>query len=261
MRAALSFAASAFALAHAAPVPTPTVTVTCAPKTVKAGTPFFITVNFNTFYSRPVGVHVDMLDSNTKTYLAGDIVTANGATGNVTAKVVVPAEAQEPFEYNVFLTPSGESWPNVLASTTFSAPLSDKVTEPCAPIKGKSAGPDIAPDFDYVVLNSFPQTFTAGQSFPVTLGYNLATATAPTTVSVAMMRSTDNSLVASAAAPAQAGLNQAKLNLAVPADVVGQQVYLVANLTPEGKAWEDRLAEDRIYNTAVNAPPARRLRA
>jgi hypothetical protein len=187
-------------------------------------------------------------------------VQVSGATGNVTARVLVPADAQEPFEYNVFLTPGGESWPNVLASTTFTAPLGDKVTDPCAPIKGKTAGPLTAPDFDYVVLSAFPKGFTAGQKAAVAVDYNLATE-GPTIVSAALMRSSDNSLVASAAAPAKSGLNSAKLSFDVPADVAGQPVYLVANLTPDGKAWEDRLAEDRIYTTSVNAPAARRLRA
>jgi hypothetical protein len=72
--------------------------VTCAPKTVKAGVPFFVTVNFNAFYSRPVGVHVDLLNSNTKSYIAGDVVevrrgsrTYHGHDYHMCASLVVSA--------------------------------------------------------------------------------------------------------------------------------------------------------------------------
>jgi uncharacterized membrane protein len=58
-------------------------------------------------------------------------------------------------------------------------------------------------------------------------------------------------MLSSTADVAAKGHNKVSLSLLVPMDAPKEAVYIVVTLTPDGAGWEDRLAEDRTYNTKL----------
>jgi hypothetical protein len=164
----------------------------------------------------------------------------------------------------VFVTPRDESFPNVLAETSFIAATGSKTGAACAPVKGlASSAPkaDALPQ-DYVVIKSFPTNIMVGQRNAFTLTYNKLEGSETSLVSIAVMRSSDNTLIASAAVPAKAGPHTVKQFVDIPADTPSQDVYIVATLTPVGKDYSGRLSEDRRYNVNLEWVRAQRnLRA
>lgn len=151
----------------------------------------------------------------------------------------------------MFLTPAGETWPNVLASTTFEAAAGAKVASPCPPLRNTAIAPKAVPSINYVYLKDAPRDFKIGQRASVSVEYNNLDESEPSTVTLGLFRQSDNTPIAQASAPALKGKHTIKLPIDVPATAITEPVYLSATITPDGKAWNDRLAEDRIYNTVV----------
>jgi hypothetical protein len=115
------------------------------------------------------------------------------------------------------------------------------------------------------------------QVVPVTVEYNLVSAP-EATLSAAVMRKGPNMGIADNVIQASQGRNQvcgqwdisalvfplpslelaahtdggygwqATINVQVPFNVNKEPIYVVSTLTPKGKDWNDRLAEDRTYN-------------
>jgi hypothetical protein len=64
-----------------------------------------------------------------------------GSAGKVTTRLFVPADASGPIKYNAYIAPQGELWPNMIAQTSFEAPLGEKVMDPCAPLRNSARTP------------------------------------------------------------------------------------------------------------------------
>jgi hypothetical protein len=54
---------------------------------------------------------------------------------------------------------------------------------------------------------------------------------------------------------------QATITINVPGGLAADPVYIVVSLTPEGKDWNARLAEDRTYLVTIGGGARRALRA
>lgn len=152
----------------------------------------------------------------------------------------------------VFLTPAGETWPNVLASTSFEANMGAKVADACAPQKNAAFTPKEGPAINYVYLKRFPTDFKAGQTQVVVVDYKKLTEEKAQLV-VGLIRASDNTPIAQTKVTAEKGHHVVKLPFTLPADAVTEPVYLEATIVPEGKTWTERIADDRIYNTFINA--------
>lgn len=216
-----------------------------------------------------------------------------GAAGKVTTRLFVPADAPQALKYNAYITPQGEQWPNMIAQTSFEAPLGDKVVDPCAPLRNSARTPKSNPDFNYVLVRWFEQLLVLGawcwllnlgglkidrrlttrrrptpqhppkqiQDYPsgiktgaetqVKVQYNVQPGSEPMYVSVAMLKNADNSVVATATEKAEEGEHLTTLKLAVPADAAIEPVHFMSTLKPIGKAFSERVAEDRVWSLGL----------
>jgi hypothetical protein len=91
----------------------------------------------------------------------------------------------------------------------------------------------------------------SGAATEVSVQYNLQPGSEPSYVSAALLKNSDNSIVATATAKAEEGEHTAKLTLDVPADATLEPVHIMATLKPIGKSFSERVAEDRVWSTAV----------
>lgn len=81
--------------------------------------------------------------------------------------------------------------------------------------------------------------------------YNLLPGAEPSYVSASLLRNSDNSVVARAQVKAEEGEHTAKLRFDVPMEAGTEPVHIMATLKEEGKAFSARMAEDRVWSTAV----------
>jgi hypothetical protein len=96
------------------------VDVMCHPGTVAMGKTFTVNVNFTSDIKRPVDVHVDVLNAQTKAYYAGKWEEFDTQAGMASLTIKMPdSGVTEPFLWKVFVTPRGEPFPNMLAETGF----------------------------------------------------------------------------------------------------------------------------------------------
>jgi hypothetical protein len=232
------------------------VDVMCNPSQIALGKEFTVNVKYASDVKRPVDVHVDVLNAETKAFYAGKWEEMDDLTGEVSLTIKMSDQAQEPFLWKVFVAPRGEPFPNMLAETGFVAHLGPTVEGNCVPFKSKGATPDVIPRVNFVMLNTVPEKLTPGATAPVVIDYDLVTGE-EATIGVSLMRAGPNSFISGKTVNADAGLNQVTIDLPVPADQPMEKVYIVATLTPVGKLWEDRLGEDRSYKPKI---AARRLR-
>ena len=145
----------------------------------------------------------------------------------------------------------------MLAETGFVAHLGPETKSSCQPFKSFGVDVEEVKNVDYVLLQTVPATLSPGSRATVEAEYNRVSAP-KATISAALMKKGPNMPIVSTTAVASPGKNKAQLTLAVPEDVVHEPVYIVVTLTPEGAEWENRLAEDRTYRTAIAG--GRRLR-
>jgi hypothetical protein len=233
-------------------IPKATLAVMCAPQAVSLNTPFFVNLQYSSPISRPMAIHVDLLNAETNEWQAGDMVKVTGMKGNITSRVFVPQEAKAPFKWHAYIAPQGENWPNMLATAAFTADLGAKVMDPCAPLKNTARVSSKPATFDYVLVKDYPSGFAAGAKAPVKVQYNLLPDQPSTYVSAVLLRASDNKVVASASAQAVEGEHALTMMLDVPSGAMADEpVYLMATLKPAGKAFSERVAEDRVWATAV----------
>jgi hypothetical protein len=232
--------------------PKPMLKVLCMPKSVALNTPFYVNLEYAAPFSRPMAIHVDLLNADTNEWQAGDVVKVTGAAGKVTSRIVVPQDAKTPFKWFAYIAPQDENWPNMLATTTFTADLGAKVMAPCAPLRNTARSPSKPVDFDYVLVKDYPSAFHAGAKTPVEVQYNLMPDQPSMYVSATLLRSSDNTVVVSAQEKAKEGEHDLTMFMDVPADaLMSEPVYLMAVLKPAGKAFSERVAEDRVWATSV----------
>ena len=67
-----------------------------------------VNVNFTTDVLRPVDLHVDVLNAQTKTYYAGSYEQFDTMAGSASLTIKMSDQASEPFLWKVFLTPRDE---------------------------------------------------------------------------------------------------------------------------------------------------------
>lgn len=64
--------------------------------------------NFTSDVFRPVDLHVDLLNAQTKEFYTGKWVEFDTQAGMASITLTLPYNAQEPFLWKVFLAPRGE---------------------------------------------------------------------------------------------------------------------------------------------------------
>jgi hypothetical protein len=147
---------------------------------------------------------------------------------------------------------TGPIWPVIVAPLQpNSAPCHSSLTPAHSHPPQHHHHPNHQPPPVGVQVTNYPTGFKAGAKTEVSVQYNLEPGSADTYVSVAMLKNSDNSLVAHAEAKAEEGEHTAKLQLDVPMEAGTEPVHIVSMLKPAGRAFAERLAEDRVFSTAV----------
>lgn len=100
-------------------------------------------------------------------------------------------------------------------------------------------------------MTEYPTGFKAGGQTEVSVQYNLQPGAEASRVSAALLKNSDNSVVAHAEAKAEEGEHTVKLVMDVPPGASTEPVHIMSTLKPAGKAFSERLAEDRVWSTAV----------
>lgn len=233
-----------------------TVDVLCHPDQIALNEEFTVNVGYMTDVKRPVDIYVDVLNAQTKEWYAGTTIPMDTQTGNVSATIKMSSQAAEPFLWKVFVAPRGEPFPNMLAETGFVAHLGPTTVQTCKTFKNFGEDLKNPPNVDYLLLEDVPTTVQPGQTITVTSHYNLVSA-ANAIVTASLMKKGPNMLIASGAGdPVTKGNGVLEIPIVVPAGTTVEPVYIVTTMTPVGKGWEDRLAEDRTYQVNLS----RRLR-
>ncbi len=141
------------------------------------------------------------------------------------------------------------------------ADLADYVKNDCQSFKSYGFNPPEMKDndktVDFVILKHVPAELIPGTTATVEVEYNMVGAK-KASISASLMRKGPNTQISSTGDAAKPGQNTMKLMLPVPGDAPREAVYIVVTLTPEGASWEDRLAEDRTYQTKMAGMRMRR---
>lgn len=115
----------------------------------------------------------------------------------------------------VFTTPRGEPFPNMIAETGMVIALGRSVEGNCQ--RFENYGSDLNPNrnVDYVLLQDYPKNIAPGQTIPVTVTYNLASEAAGS-LAVSVMYKGPNTLVSGGGVDAKAGKNTVTVLVTVP---------------------------------------------
>jgi hypothetical protein len=117
------------------------IDVMCHPGAVAMGRPFTVNVNFTSDVKRPVDVHVDVLNAQSKRHYAGAFKQFDTQAGLASLTIQMPPnDVQEPFLWKVFLTPRGEPFPNMLVRLSTHLP-----THPCSSSHSSTHPPSLSP--------------------------------------------------------------------------------------------------------------------
>lgn len=80
--------------------------VLCAPDAVQAGEDYFVTFEWWSAMKRPLVVHLDLLDADTKEWITGDEVEVTGASGKIATYIVVPPGIEgKKLQWSAYISP------------------------------------------------------------------------------------------------------------------------------------------------------------
>lgn len=87
-------------------IPKPMLKVLCAPDAVQPGEDYYVTFEWWSAMKRPLVIHLDLLNADTKEWLAGDEVEVTGASGKVATRIVVPHGIEhKTLKWNAYMSP------------------------------------------------------------------------------------------------------------------------------------------------------------
>jgi len=250
------------------------VGMTCYPQVVAAGQPVNVNVWYTLTHARPVDIHVNLLNHDSKLYYAGNIVEVDGQRGEATVSFTLPDFVQEPFMWKVYLTPRGEPFPNFIdgkgadkqgvSETGMVIPLGAEVVGQCPDIGVNSFTPNVrGMGNSYVQIVNKPDTFNDGA--PLSIDVESYSTIGPADVTMTLMKQGENTVIASTTVPVEAGKSMQTITLDTPAgkgaydvkyrnDVTNVEypVYVVVYMTPKAGSWEQSVASDRVYTIVLN---------
>lgn len=238
------------------------VNILCFPEQVARNQPFNVNVEWKTDVKRPIDVHVDVLDATTKQFYAGETKKFEEIAGQATFTLTLPPDAKEPFLWKVFVTPRDEPFPNMLAESGMNIGLGNNVQGNCPIIKTQSWDPAFVPVVNSLMMTNKPKMLNAipGRTYPIQVKYALMSEPQATITASFMYKGT-NTLISSEGITAKYGQHKAVIDLELPVNVRSEPIYIVTTMTPIGKTWNDRLAEDRSYNVGLGGARGGRMNA
>lgn len=252
--------------------PTNAVGTLCYPSVVRAGDQISVNTWFTLNHARPIDMHVNVLNHDSKEYYGGAIVQMDGQQGEATVTFDLPRRMREPLMWKVYITPRDEPFPNFLdgegpinhAETGMNIPLGPQTIGNCEDIGVQARTPSLQYPVNWVEIIEHPNTFNRGSDLLLDVQYNLETIE-EADLTVTLMKQGENTEIASYTETIQRGKKTVTMPIATPAgrtdyivryrnDVTDTQypIYVIAYLTPVGGVWEDVMATDRVYTIIVN---------
>jgi len=223
--------------------------LTCYPVQVSLGEPFYVNANYSIDEPRIVDIHLDVLNAETKQWYAGTQKTLYSHSGSVSLGLTIP-EAQNPLMWKVFITPTLEPFPNMLAETGFNAPLGSGLITACQIIPDTFQNGTFL-DSNYVLLDRsrIPKLLVPDKIYSIPIYYNLLQSDTPTQINISIMKKDTNTVLSYNNTIARVGKNLVQFDLPVP-DYDGP-IYIISSLVKINGTWQDRYAEDRTYNVKI----------
>ena len=222
--------------------------IICTPSQVKLGEPFTINFKYNTTFNRKVDAHIDILNADTKEWYSGNMTKMDKSVGFVSLDVTIPENAVQPFIYKVFVAPSGEPFPNMLAEKGLSINIGNTIINPCEPFESNETNLPKNTNNDYVQLESVKLCLN---DFTLKIKYNLVTEDIATLNFDIMSVSMDKFIYAGESVDIEKGENNFTTSIIVPHSLLNTLIepfYCIVTMVPLHKTWEERIAEDRKYN-------------
>ena len=252
------------------------VGITCNPTQVAAGQPVNVNVWWTLDHKRPVDIHLNVLNKESKLYYSGKIVQVEEQRGEATLTIDQLAwEAQDPFMWKVYLTPRDEPFPNFVegigfekhAETGFEAPLGYEVLGQCENIGVKEVTPNVRgggiSGATYVEIIEKPATFYDGGD--IELKIDVFAKDFKGDITATLMKQGENEVIASATKTnVPQGRSTQSIKIKTPAgkenyvvnyrnDVTNVEypVYIVVYFTKTGGDWDDKISSDRTYTVVL----------
>jgi hypothetical protein len=215
----------------------------CVPNQVRLNESFAIQIQYETDIPRDIDIHFDVIDEPTKTWVTGMMVESNYQTANVSLNVTVPQNIiKENIIWKVYLSPRGESFPNMLAEKGLAIDFGNEIVHPCSEMLLTGHNITNKPIRDFVLLETKNLTnviYIRSQLFSQRDAY----------ITFNIMDSQTNMLIYSAPENIHVKLGNTNelYNMTVNIPKLNQtKIYSIVMLSPDG-SWENRLAEDRHY--------------
>lgn len=188
---------------------------------------------------RPVDLHFDVLQEPQKVWLAGSTrFLGSDNNGSLSINLTLPDTIPDPSDilWKVFLTPHGQRFPNMLAETGISLPITDAAATGQCPYLPLVSSAHTNEGIDYVLINR-----TAAGFF---IKHGLASSDEAELHTAVMDEATNLWLWGEPIRDVRRGEGTLVID---DLPFFPMPVYLDVSLIPPGGSWDGRLAEDRVY--------------
>jgi hypothetical protein len=221
--------------------------LTCTPSQVSLGTTFSVNLDYNLSIPRIADIHVDVLNANSKQWLAGNYQTVYSHSGSVSIPVHME-RGDNPIMWKVYITPTSEPFPNMLAETGFVADLGPFTISSCESQANQFYNETLTP-VNFVLIDKIyvPKVIEPSKEYKIPIIYNLLENTFPIEINISIMDRETNQALYHDYQLARFGTNEIIFLIKTPAQL-SASIYLVSTLVPANQTWENRFAEDRTYN-------------
>lgn len=220
------------------------VEVSCKPDSISLGDIININVLYSIDVDRPTDLHFDLLQEPEKVWLAGNQVELDKNNGSLSINLTVPHTIEDVSQllWKVFITPRGQGFPNMLAETGIAVKIGETSHHLCPSVPTESnivANNDI----DYIWIQSI-------NAYSITINYALRSLPAAI-IHINLIDNDVNEWLTGLPGIEVKKTSSVHKTILLPTGFwsLFSDNYIEAVLLPNGKTWDDRLAQDRVYLT------------
>lgn len=216
----------------------------CAPQQVTQSQPFHINAWYTLRKARPIDVHIDVLNAQSKEWYAGALIPMSEQQGQVSATLILPERAQGELLWKIFTTARGEPFPNFLAESGLLIPLGDKLKGDCSIINNSGKTPSL-PAVDFLIMSKNPERLIKGQKAWFEMSYDLVSYESAE-LTLSLLNVNTQQVYAGTKMDIHASDHTVGIEIPIPWDLQ-KPFYVIAYMSPRGGSWENSIAEDRLY--------------
>lgn len=225
------------------------LSILCQPKAIMKGDVVNIQVLYSVDILRPIDLHFDILQEPDKKWLAGSQIPLYENNGSLSINLTLPINFNEnAIIWKVFLTPSGDRFPNMLTEVGLNIPFTNETQGQC-PYLAIESNAVFHNNIDFILIQSFSKNVTP---FVFEMIYSLQSQDRGE-ISIQIMDELTNEWIFGIPVlyVERTPYQNKSISLIIPHLFKHVQhhphVYLDVSLNPLGSDWFHRLAEDRTY--------------